>query len=129
MLAVRRMGPIGNLLGMLPGMGQFKDAIAQVSDRDLDRVAAIIRSMTPDERANPKIINGSRRLRIARGAGVSVSEVNNLVDRFFEARKQLKQLLPAGLAGRARGAGRGNGRGGSSRPAGRKGRRSGGRGR
>ena len=70
MLAIRKMGPIGNLLGMLPGMGQMKDAINQVDDKDLDRIAAIIRSMTPAERADPKIINGSRRLRIAKGSGV-----------------------------------------------------------
>jgi signal recognition particle subunit SRP54 len=92
MMMVRRMGPIGNLLGMLPGMGQIKDQISQIDDRDLDRIAAIIRSMTPAERQDPKIINGSRRLRISRGAGVSVQEVNNLVDRFFEARKMMKQM-------------------------------------
>jgi signal recognition particle subunit SRP54 len=92
MMMVRRMGPIGNLLGMLPGMGQIKDQISQIDDRDLDRIAAIIRSMTPSERQDPKIINGSRRLRISRGAGVSVQEVNNLVDRFFEARKMMKQM-------------------------------------
>jgi signal recognition particle subunit SRP54 len=92
MMMVKRMGPIGNLLGMLPGMGQIKDQISQIDDRDLDRIAAIIRSMTPAERADPKIINGSRRLRISRGAGVSVQEVNNLVDRFFQARKMMKQM-------------------------------------
>src|SRR5947209_11471917 len=92
MMMVRRMGPIGNLLGMLPGMGQIKDQISQIDDRDLDRIAAIIRSMTPAERQDPKIINGSRRLRISRGAGVSVQEVNSLVDRFFEARKMMKQM-------------------------------------
>ncbi len=92
MMMVRRMGPIGNLLGMLPGMGQVKDQISQIDDRDLDRIAAIIRSMTPAERADPKLINGSRRLRIARGSGVTVTEVNNLVDRFFEARKMMKQM-------------------------------------
>ena len=69
--AIRKMGPIGNLLGMLPGMGQMKDALAQVDDKDLDRTAAIIRSMTPTERDDPKIINGSRRLRIAKGSGVA----------------------------------------------------------
>jgi signal recognition particle subunit SRP54 len=90
--AIRRMGPIGNLLGMLPGMGQMKDAIAQIDDKDLDRTAAIIRSMTPAERDNPKMINGSRRLRIANGAGVKVNDVNQLVDRFFEARKMMGQL-------------------------------------
>jgi len=90
--AIRRMGPITNLLGMLPGAGQMKDMISQVNDKDLDRTAAIIRSMTPAEREDPKMINGSRRLRIANGSGVSVSEVNNLVDRFFEARKMMKQM-------------------------------------
>jgi signal recognition particle subunit SRP54 len=100
MLAVRRMGPIGNLLGMLPGMGQLKDQIASIDDRDLDRVAAIIRSMTPAERQEPKMINGSRRLRIARGSGVTVTEVNQLVDRFFEARKVIKQMTGgAGMPG------------------------------
>jgi signal recognition particle subunit SRP54 len=92
MMMIRRMGPIGNVLGMLPGMGQLKDAISQVDDRDLDRVAAIIRSMTPGERTDPKIINGSRRLRIANGSGTTVMEVNQLVDRFFEAQKMLKQV-------------------------------------
>ncbi|HEY3481254.1 MAG TPA: hypothetical protein VGL02_20365, partial [Streptomyces sp.] len=91
-MMVRRMGPIGNILGMLPGMGQMKEAISQVDDKDLDRIAAIIRSMTPAERQDPKVLNGSRRLRIARGSGVTVTEVNNLVDRFFEARKMMKQM-------------------------------------
>ncbi|HEY2043507.1 MAG TPA: signal recognition particle protein, partial [Jatrophihabitans sp.] len=90
--AIRRMGPIGNLLGMLPGAGQMKEALAQVDDKDLDRTAAIIRSMTPAERTDPKLINGSRRLRIANGSGVMVSEVNSLVDRFFEARKMMQRM-------------------------------------
>jgi len=102
LMAIRRMGPIGNLLGMMPGMGQMKDAISQVDDRDLDRTAAIIRSMTPAERENPKIINGSRRLRIANGSGVRVNEVNQLVDRFFEARKMMGQLGGMGLPGMRR---------------------------
>jgi signal recognition particle subunit SRP54 len=94
MLAIRKMGPIGNLLGMLPGAntGQMKEALSQVDDRQLDRLQAIIRGMTPAERDDPKIINGSRRLRIAKGSGVSVSEVNDLVSRFFEARKMMKQM-------------------------------------
>jgi signal recognition particle subunit SRP54 len=92
MLAIRKMGPIGNLLGMLPGAGQMKDALAAVDDTQLDRVQAIIRGMTPAERADPKIINGSRRLRIANGSGVTVGEVNQLVDRFFEARKMMSQM-------------------------------------
>jgi signal recognition particle subunit SRP54 len=93
MLAIRKMGPIGNLLGMLPGAGQMKDALAQVDDKQLDRLQAIIRGMTPQERADPKIINASRRLRIANGSGVTVSEVNQLVDRFFEARKMMSSVV------------------------------------
>ena len=92
MLMIRKMGPIGNLLGMLPGAGQMKEALAAVDDKQLDRVQAIIRGMTPEERSDPKIINASRRLRIANGSGVTVSEVNQLVDRFFEARKMMSQM-------------------------------------
>ncbi len=92
MLAIRKMGPIGNILGMLPGAGQMKDALASVDDSHLDRLQAIIRGMTPAERADPKIINASRRLRIANGSGVAVSEVNQLVDRFFEARKMMSSM-------------------------------------
>ena len=92
MLMVKRMGPIGNMLGMLPGMGQMKDAISQVDDRDLDRVAAIIRSMTPAERQDPKILNGSRRLRIARGLRRHGQRRQPAGDRFGEARKMMKQM-------------------------------------
>jgi signal recognition particle subunit SRP54 len=92
MMMVRKMGPLKNLLGMMPGMGQMRDQLNQVDERDLDRVAAIIRSMTPGERQEPKIINGSRRVRIARGSGVTVTEVNNLVTRFFDAQKMMKQV-------------------------------------
>jgi signal recognition particle subunit SRP54 len=95
MLAIRKMGPIGNLLGMLPGAAGMKDALAAVDDSHLDRIQAIIRGMTPDERADPKIINASRRLRIANGSGVTVAEVNQLVDRFFEARKMMSQMAGA----------------------------------
>jgi signal recognition particle subunit SRP54 len=103
MLAVRKMGPIGNLLGMLPGMGQMKDQLAQVDDRDLDRVVAIIRSMTPGERHDPKILQASRKARVARGSGVTVTEVNQLLDRFAEARKVMRQMaggmgMPGGMA-------------------------------
>ncbi|MEV8632820.1 signal recognition particle protein [Streptosporangium sp. NPDC051023] len=92
MMMVRKMGPIKNLLGMMPGMGQMRDQLNQVDDRDLDRVAAIIRSMTPGERQNPKMIDGSRRARIAKGSGVTVTEVNNLVVRFFDAQKMMKRM-------------------------------------
>src|SRR6188472_947212 len=107
MLAIRKMGPIGNLLGMLPGAGQMKEALAAVDDTQLDRVQAIIRGMTPAERADPKIINASRRMRIANGSGVAVAEVNQLVDRFFEARKMMSQMagqmgMPFGRKGSSR---------------------------
>jgi signal recognition particle subunit SRP54 len=106
MLAVRKMGPIANLLGMLPGAGQMKDALAQVDDKHLDRLQAIIRGMTPAERQDPKIINASRRLRIAKGSGVAVRDVNDLVNRFYEARKMMQQMagrfgLPGARSNRA----------------------------
>ncbi|MDQ2788754.1 MAG: signal recognition particle protein [Pseudonocardiales bacterium] len=104
MLAIRKMGPIANLLGMLPGAAGMKEQLAQVDDTQLDRLQAIIRGMTPAERVDPKIINASRRQRIARGSGVTVSEVNQLVERFFEARKMMQQM--AGRLGFGAGPGR-----------------------
>jgi len=74
----------------------MKDAISQIDDKDLDRTAAIIRSMTPAERADHTLLNGSRRARIARGAGVEVSAVNQLVDRFVDAQKMMKQMRAGG---------------------------------
>jgi signal recognition particle subunit SRP54 len=97
--SIRRMGPIKNLIGMLPGAGQMRDALDQLDDRDVDRIQAIIRSMTPAERENPKIINGSRRSRIARGSGTQVSEVNQLVERFFVARDMMSQAARGGFPG------------------------------
>jgi signal recognition particle subunit SRP54 len=96
MQQIKKMGSLTSILGMLPGMGQMKDALAQVKDEDLDRIAAIIRSMTPQERRDPKVLNGSRRIRIAKGSGTSVPEVNNLVDRFAEASKMMKQMAGGG---------------------------------
>jgi signal recognition particle subunit SRP54 len=99
--ALRRMGPIANILGMMPGMGQVKDQLAELDDSHFDRIAAIIRSMTPGERTNPKIINGSRRVRIANGSGVTVMDVNQLLNRFADAQKMMKQMGPMmGLPGR-----------------------------
>ncbi|MDG4823569.1 signal recognition particle protein [Asanoa sp. WMMD1127] len=92
MVAMRRMGPIANVLAMMPGMGQVKDQLADLDDKHFDRVTAIIRSMTPMERVNPKIINGSRRARIANGSGVTVMDVNQLLNRFAEAQKMMKQM-------------------------------------
>ncbi|MEV0430163.1 signal recognition particle protein [Micromonospora sp. NPDC050495] len=101
LIAVRRMGPIANVLAMMPGMGQMKDQLAELDDKHFDRVTAIIRSMTPTERTNPKIINGSRRARIANGSGVTVMDVNQLLNRFADAQKMMKQMggmmgLPGG---------------------------------
>jgi signal recognition particle subunit SRP54 len=127
LIAVRRMGPIANVLAMMPGMGQMKDQLAEVDDKHFDKVTAIIRSMTPGERSNPKIINGSRRARIANGSGVTVMDVNQLLNRFTEAQKMMKQMggmmgLPGGRRkatkspkNKRKGTKGGN-RGGGSRP-------------
>jgi signal recognition particle subunit SRP54 len=117
--AVRRMGPIANVLAMMPGMGQVKDQLADLDDRHLDRVTAIIRSMTPVERSNPKVINGSRRLRIANGSGTSVVDVNQLLNRFAEAQKMMKQMggmmgLPGGGRRRATKSPKGKRKGGKA---------------
>src|ERR1019366_4738538 len=126
---VRKLGPIGNVLGMLPGAAQNRELLSQVSDKDLDRAAAIVSSMTVEERRNPKIINGSRRARIAAGSGVTVGEVNNLIVRFQEGQKMMRQMMGGipGMGGMRRGGqkakakgkkkGRGGGRG-SGGPAG-----------
>ena len=87
---------MSKIMGMLPGMGQFRDQLENFDDREIDRIQAIIYSMTPAERINPKMIDGSRRQRIAKGCGRTVTEVNQLVDRFFEARKMMTQLAKGG---------------------------------
>ncbi|HSK34989.1 MAG TPA: signal recognition particle protein [Propionicimonas sp.] len=99
MQAVRRMGPLSKILGMMPGMGQMKDQIAGIDEREIDRIEAIIYSMTPAERTNPKLLDGSRRARIANGSGTQVSDVNSLVNRFFEARKMMQSLAGGGMPG------------------------------
>jgi signal recognition particle subunit SRP54 len=94
MRQVRRMGPLTNLLGMMPGMGGAMKELrnANVDERELDRLEAIILSMTPAERARPDIINGSRRKRIAQGSGTTVQAVNQLTKQFGQMRKLMKQL-------------------------------------
>ena len=77
-------------------MGEMKAQLDSLDERELDRVAAIIRSMTPAERADHTLLNGSRRARIARGAGVEVSAVNQLVERFVDAQKMMKQMRAGG---------------------------------
>lgn len=89
MLMIRRMGPLGNILKMLPGGKQMSEMADMVDEKHLDRIQAIIRGMTPEERINPKILNASRRKRIANGSGVTVTDVNQLVERFFEAKKMM----------------------------------------
>jgi signal recognition particle subunit SRP54 len=131
---VRKLGPIGNLLGMLPGAAQNREALSQIDDRDLDRAAAIVNSMTRDERRNPKIINGSRRIRIANGSGVTVGEVNQLIVRFLEGQKMMRQMMGGipGMGGarrggqKARGKTKKKGGKGGGRPAGAPGSRAGG---
>jgi signal recognition particle subunit SRP54 len=91
MKQVRRMGPIGNLLKMMPGVGKQLGSL-NVDERELDRLEAIILSMTPEERADPKIIDGSRRRRIARGSGTSVQAVSQLVKQFAQMKKVMKQV-------------------------------------
>jgi signal recognition particle subunit SRP54 len=92
---LRKMGSITSLLSLMPGAAKNKELLSKVSDKDLDRAEAIVRSMTPDERRNPKIINGSRRLRIANGSGVAVGEVAQLVTNFFEGQKQMRAMMGA----------------------------------
>ncbi|HEV7400262.1 MAG TPA: signal recognition particle protein, partial [Solirubrobacterales bacterium] len=90
---VRKMGPISGLLGMLPGMGAMKQLKnADVDERELDRVEAIILSMTPEERANPGLIKGSRRKRIANGSGTKIQQVNQLVKQFDQMRKMMRHM-------------------------------------
>lgn len=91
---VRKLGSFQNILGMLPGMGKFKD---QLKDIDLDgkevkHIEAIILSMTPQERANVKILNGSRRKRIAQGAGVKIQDVNRMMKQFADMQKTMKKM-------------------------------------
>lgn len=90
---VRNMGPMEDILGMIPGMGGAKQLKnMQVDDKQLDYIEAIISSMTPEERKDPEVINGSRRKRIAQGSGTSIQEVNRLLKQFRQTKKMMKQL-------------------------------------
>ena len=108
--AMKNMGSMSKMLAMLPGAGAMKKQIENFDDKELIRTQAIVQSMTPAERNDPKLLNGSRRARIAKGSGRQVSEVNNLVDRFSAAQKMMKQMrsgkgmpnipgMPAGIGG------------------------------
>jgi signal recognition particle subunit SRP54 len=99
--AMSKMGSMGKILGMLPGAGAMKKQIENFDESEIVRTKAIVQSMTPTERRDPKVLNGSRRARIAAGSGRQVSEVNSLVDRFTQAQKMMKQMrngkVPAGM--------------------------------
>jgi signal recognition particle subunit SRP54 len=95
------MGPVSQLLDMLPGMGQLtQDISPDVTDQQMKTIEAIINSMTPGERHNPKIINASRRRRIAKGSGTTVVEVNELLTQFRQMQRMMKQLTGGGKRGR-----------------------------
>jgi len=101
MQQIKKLGSMESIMGMIPGMGKMMKQMkgAQPSENEIKRIEAIIRSMTPAERANHSIINGSRRLRISKGSGTSVQEVNLLLKRFTEAQKMVKQLQKMGPKG------------------------------
>lgn len=96
---VRQLGSMKKLLGMIPGMSQYRQAIDQFDEKEVDRTEAIIHSMTPEERRNPQILDGSRRARIAYGSGVTVSAVNGLLDRFSQAAKMMKRMSGSSMPG------------------------------
>jgi signal recognition particle subunit SRP54 len=89
---IRKMGPLTSLLGMIPGFAGQQMKNMKVDEKEMDRVEAIILSMTKEERRRPELIKGSRRLRIAKGSGVSVQQVNQLVKQFAQMRKVMKQV-------------------------------------
>ncbi|KGF05502.1 signal recognition particle protein [Arcanobacterium sp. S3PF19] len=93
---MRKMGSMKKIMGMLPGMNQYREALDNFDEREIDRQIAIVRSMTKAERTDPKILNASRRQRIARGSGTTVQEVNSLMDRFDAARKMMRNMSRGG---------------------------------
>ena len=97
MQQLRKAGSIKKMMGMLPGMGKIKDQIENFDEREIVHTEAIIQSMTKAERENPKILNGSRRLRIAKGSGMTVTDVNSLVQRFEQAAKMMKTVARGGV--------------------------------
>jgi len=97
---IKKMGGLGSMLAMMPGAGQLKGMKnMDIDEKQLDRINAIIHSMTPREREQPKVINGSRRERIAKGSGTTVTEVNQLLKQFAQAKKMMKQLMKSGGKG------------------------------
>ena len=103
MAQMQKMGGLESVLSMLPGMSaQMGDISAMIDEKQMKRTESIILSMTPEERANPDLLNVSRKNRIAKGAGVDISEVNRLVKQFTEARKMMKKM-PGMMNGKGRG--------------------------
>ena len=99
MQQLKNMGSMKKMLGMLPGMAQMRDQLDQFDEREVGRIEAIIHSMTPAERENPKIINGSRRARIAKGSGTTTTAINQLLERFENAQKMMRQMAKGGGMG------------------------------
>ncbi len=97
MQQLRKMGSLKSMLAMMPGANQMKQQLENFDEKEIDRTEAIIRSMTPTERRQPKVLNGSRRLRIANGSGTTVTEVNGLVNRFEQAAKMMKTMAKGGM--------------------------------
>jgi signal recognition particle subunit SRP54 len=97
MQQIKKMGSLKGIMGMLPGANKMKDQLDNFDERELTRTEAIIRSMTPAERRNTKLLNGSRRLRIAKGSGMTVTDVNQLVARFEQAAKMMKTVAKGGM--------------------------------
>ena len=97
MQQLRKMGSLKSMLAMMPGAGQMRAQLDNFDEREIDRTEAIIRSMTPAERRQPKILNGSRRARIAKGSGMTVTDVNSLVNRFEQAAKMMKTVAKGGV--------------------------------
>jgi signal recognition particle subunit SRP54 len=95
--AMKNMGSMSKLMGLLPGAAGMKKQLENFDESELVRTRAIIESMTPQERNDPKVLNGSRRSRIARGSGRAVSEINSLVERFSQAQKVMKQMRSGGM--------------------------------
>jgi signal recognition particle subunit SRP54 len=101
MQQIKRMGPLQNVLGMLPGMPK-EVRNAEIDDKDLGRIEAIIRSMTPEERRKPELIKGSRRMRIAQGSGTTTNQINNLLEQFKQVQTMMKGMGMKGTGGMAR---------------------------
>ena len=97
MQQLRKLGNMKSIMSMLPGAGQMKQNLENFDEKQIDRTEAIIRSMTPLEREQPRVLNGSRRMRIAKGSGTTVTDVNQLIQRFEQAAKMMKSMSKGGV--------------------------------